>query len=71
VVGNLFVDTANNGGAITTGVLDLNGSFQASLLPAVTLAPLLGLPLYAQAGSFDAGSLQVLTTNPVVRTYSL
>ena len=35
------------------------------------IAPLLGLPLYTQAASFDAGSLQVLTTNPVVRTFSL
>jgi len=71
VVGDLFVDTANNGGAITTGVLDTNGSFQVSLLPAATLVPLLGLPLYTQAASFDAGSVQVLTTNPVVRTFSL
>ena len=70
-VGDLFVDTANNGGAVTTGVLDSNGSFQVSLLPAATLAPLLGLPLYTQAASFDAGSLQLLTTNLVVRTFSL
>lgn len=70
-VGDLFVDIANNGGAITTGVLDPNGSFQASLLPAVTLAPLLSLPIYTQAASLDAGSMQVLTTNPVVRTFSL
>ena len=39
--------------------------------PLATLAPLLGLPLYTQAASFDAGSLQLLTTNPVVRIFSL
>ena len=69
--GHLFVDLTGSGGAISTGFLDATGSFSVSLLPSTSLAPLLGLPIHAQAGAYDASSLQVLTSNPVVRIFSL
>lgn len=69
--GHLFVDLTGSGGAISTGFLDATGSFSVSLLPSTSLAPLLGLPIHAQAGAYDPSSLQVLTSNPVVRIFSL
>ena len=65
------LDLTGSGGAISTGFLDATGSFSVSLLPSTSVAPLLGLPIHAQAGAYDASSLQVLTCNPVVRIFSL
>jgi len=68
-LGPLLIEQSTAG--LVFGTLDPAGQFSFSLLPAVVLAPLLGLPIYSQAGTFDATNTLLRTSNANIERYGL
>lgn len=67
-IGALLVDLQTAG--LIFGTLDGAGQFSFSV-PTMVLAPVFGLPIHAQAGTFDAGLGLLRTSNGNIERFSL
>lgn len=65
----LLLDLATGGGWI--GVLDAAGQFQFGFVPTQVFGGLLGIPVFAQAASFEPVAGKLHTSNVDVRLYAL
>ncbi|MFT4844231.1 MAG: hypothetical protein ACJA0V_003368 [Planctomycetota bacterium] len=67
-IGPLLVDLQTAG--LIFGILDGAGQFSFPV-PTMVLAPVFGLPIHAQAGTFDAGLGLLRTSNGNIERFSL
>lgn len=69
LLGPLLVDL--NNATLTLGTLDGSASFQGSFVPGNLLGALIGVPIYAQAATFDVSAGQFLVSNGTVMRFGM